>query len=181
MLIDTMDRIMHKKIEAVRLFILDVDGVLTDGRIIMDDNGREIKQFDVRDGHGLKLLMRYGIGVVLLTGRKSAVVEHRARDLGIEEVHQGIWNKVEVSESILQNRDLRYDQVAFVGDDIVDIPLLRRVGFSVAVADAADEVKRIVDFVTQKKGGRGAVREICEIILLAQDKWADVAARYELY
>jgi len=172
---------MHKKIEAVRLFILDVDGVLTDGRIIMDDNGREIKQFDVRDGHGLKLLMRYGIGVVLLTGRKSAVVEHRARDLGIEEVHQGIWNKVEVSESILQNRDLRYDQVAFVGDDIVDIPLLRRVGFSVAVADAADEVKRIVDFVTQKKGGRGAVREICEIILLAQDKWADVAARYELY
>ena len=181
MLIDTMDRIMHKKIEAVRLFILDVDGVLTDGRIIMDDNGREIKQFDVRDGHGLKLLMRYGIGVVLLTGRKSAVVEHRARDLGIEEVHQGIWNKVEVSESILQNRDLRYDQVAFVGDDIVDIPLLRRVGFSVAVADAAEEVKRIVDFVTQKKGGRGAVREICEIILLAQDKWADVAARYELY
>jgi 3-deoxy-D-manno-octulosonate 8-phosphate phosphatase (KDO 8-P phosphatase) len=176
-----MDRIMHKKIEAVRLFILDVDGVLTDGRIIMDDNGREIKQFDVRDGHGLKLLMRYGIGVVLLTGRKSAVVEHRARDLGIEEVHQGIWNKVEVSESILQNRDLRYDQVAFVGDDIVDIPLLRRVGFSVAVADAAEEVKRIVDFVTQKKGGRGAVREICEIILLAQDKWADVAARYELY
>jgi len=172
---------MHKKIEAVRLFILDVDGVLTDGRIIMDDNGREIKQFDVRDGHGLKLLMRYGIGVVLLTGRKSAVVEHRARDLGIEEVHQGIWNKVEVSESILQNRDLRYDQVAFVGDDIVDIPLLRRVGFSVAVADAAEEVKRIVDFVTQKKGGRGAVREICEIILLAQDKWADVAARYELY
>ena len=181
MLIDTMDKIMHKKIEAVRLFILDVDGVLTDGRIITDDNGREIKQFDVRDGHGLKLLMRYGIGVVLLTGRKSAVVEHRARDLGIEEVHQGIWNKVEVSESILQNRDLRYDQVAFVGDDIVDIPLLRRVGFSVAVADAAEEVKRIVDFVTQKKGGRGAVREICEIILLAQDKWADVAARYELY
>jgi 3-deoxy-D-manno-octulosonate 8-phosphate phosphatase (KDO 8-P phosphatase) len=176
-----MDRIMQKKIEAVRLLILDVDGVLTDGRIIMDDNGREIKHFDVRDGHGLKLLMRYGIGVVLLTGRKSAVVEHRARDLGIEEVHQGIWNKVEVSEVILQNRDLRYDQAAFVGDDIVDIPLLRRVGFSVAVADAAEQVKRIVDFVTQKKGGRGAVREICEIILLAQDKWADVAARYELY
>jgi 3-deoxy-D-manno-octulosonate 8-phosphate phosphatase (KDO 8-P phosphatase) len=181
MLIDSMDRIMQKKIEAVRLLILDVDGVLTDGRIIMDDNGREIKHFDVRDGHGLKLLMRYGIGVVLLTGRKSAVVEHRARDLGIEEVHQGIWNKVEVSEVILQNRDLRYDQAAFVGDDIVDIPLLRRVGFSVAVADAAEQVKRIVDFVTQKKGGRGAVREICEIILLAQDKWADVAARYELY
>ena len=181
MSIDATDKIIHEKVEAVRLLILDVDGVLTDGRIIMDDNGREIKQFDVRDGHGLKLLIRYGIGVVLLTGRKSAVVEHRARELGIEEVHQGIWNKVEVSESILHNRDLRYDQVAFMGDDIVDIPLLRKVGFSVAVADAVEEVKHIVDYVTQKKGGRGAVREVCEIILLAQDKWADVASRYELY
>ena len=172
---------MQEKIEAVRLLILDVDGVMTDGRIIMDDNGREIKQFDVRDGHGLKLLIRYGIGIVLLTGRKSAVVEHRARDLGIEEVYQGIWNKVEASEAILQKRNLRYDQVAFVGDDIVDIPLLRKVGFSVAVADAAEEVKRVVDYVTQKKGGRGAVREVCKIILLAQDKWAEVAAGYELY
>ncbi|MBN1613703.1 MAG: HAD hydrolase family protein [Deltaproteobacteria bacterium] len=177
-----MDNVLfQKKIEAIRLFILDVDGVLTDGRIIMDDDGREIKHFDVRDGHGLKLLKRYGIEAVILSGRKSAVVEHRARDLGIEEVHQGIWNKVEVSESILKNRNLQYDQIAFMGDDIVDIPLLRRVGFSVAVADAAEEVKRIVDYVTQKKGGRGAVREVCEVILLAQDKWADVAARYELY
>ena len=178
---DSINRMMQEKIEAVRLLILDVDGVMTDGRIIMDDNGREIKQFDVRDGHGLKLLIRYGIGIVLLTGRKSAVVEHRARDLGIEEVYQGIWNKVEASEAILQKRNLRYDQVAFVGDDIVDIPLLRKVGFSVAVADAAEEVKRVVDYVTQKKGGRGAVREVCKIILLAQDKWAEVAAGYELY
>jgi 3-deoxy-D-manno-octulosonate 8-phosphate phosphatase (KDO 8-P phosphatase) len=176
-----MNSMVQKKIEAIRLLILDVDGVLTDGRIIMDSNGREIKHFDVRDGHGLKLLMRYGIEVVILTGRKSAVVDYRARDLGIEEVHQGIWNKVEVSEAILRNRNLQYDQVAFVGDDIVDIPLLRRVGFAVAVADAADEVKRVVDYITQKKGGRGAVREVCEVILLAQDKWADLAARYELY
>ena len=114
------------------VFILDVDGVLTAGRIIMDDDGREIKHFDVRDGHGIKILMRFDIDVVLLTGRKSSVVEHRARDLGIREVHQQIWDKVAAFEGILERRGLTADQVAFMGDDVVDIPLQRRVGFSAA-------------------------------------------------
>jgi 3-deoxy-D-manno-octulosonate 8-phosphate phosphatase (KDO 8-P phosphatase) len=174
-----MDEQLVRKIIPVRLLILDVDGVLTDGRIIMDDTGREIKHFDVKDGHGLKILMRYGIAVVLLTGRRSTVVEHRARDLGIDEVHQGIFNKLELLNGILEKRNLKSSNVAFVGDDVVDIPLLKRVGFSVAVADASEDVKGAADYVTTSKGGRGAVREVCEIILKGQDKWDDVARRYE--
>ncbi len=166
------------RIRLIRLLILDVDGVMTDGRIIMDYAGREIKNFDVKDGHGIKVLMRYGIDVVLVTGRRSTVVEHRARDLGISEVHQGVTNKLEIADTILRNRSLNYEHIAFVGDDIVDISLLRRVGFSAAVADAAEDVKKCADYVTVRKGGRGAVREVCEVILKAKGEWTDVAKKY---
>ena len=176
-----VDEFLNAKIRAVNLLVLDVDGVMTDGKIIIDDNGREIKNFDVKDGHGLKILMKYDIDVVLLTGRRSAVVEHRARDLGIREVHQGILNKLEVFEEIVQKRSLRIENIAFIGDDIVDIPLLKKVGFSVAVADAAEDVKKSVDYVTKKRGGDGAVREVCELILEAQGKWVDVAKRYKFF
>lgn len=169
----------QEKLAKVKLLILDVDGVLTDGRIIMDDDGREIKHFDVRDGHGIKILMRFDIDVVLLTGRKSSVVEHRARDLGIREVHQQIWDKVAAFEGILERRGLMADQVAFMGDDVVDIPLQRRVGFSAAPADADEMVRRSVDFVTSRPGGRGAVREVCERILRGRGFWDEVARRYE--
>lgn len=175
-----MDDTVMEKIRQVRLLILDVDGVLTDGRIIMDDSGRETKHFDVRDGHGIKLLMRYGIDVLLLTGRSSHVVEHRARDLGITEVRQGIWNKAEVLEDILKKRGLSAGQVACMGDDVVDVPLLRRVGFAATVADAPEYVKIAVHYVTEKKGGRGAVREVCDLILRTQGKWEDVVGKYEL-
>lgn len=168
-----------QKIRKVKLLILDVDGVLTDGRIVVDDAGLESKAFDVKDGHGLKMVMRFGIDVVLLTGRRSRVVEHRAADLGITEVHQGILNKVEAFAEILNRRNMTPEETACVGDDVVDIPLLRRAGFSVAVADAVPEVRRVVDHVTQQRGGWGAVREVCELILKAQNRWTDVAARYE--
>ena len=167
------------KIRKVRLLVLDVDGVMTDGRIIVDDAGLETKQFDVRDGHGLKMLMRYGIDVVLLTGRRSRVVEHRAADLGITEVHQGARNKAEVFAEILKRRDVTPEETACIGDDFPDIPILRRAGFSVAVADAVPEARQIADYVTVLKGGRGAVREICEVILKAKNHWPDVAKRYE--
>jgi 3-deoxy-D-manno-octulosonate 8-phosphate phosphatase (KDO 8-P phosphatase) len=168
-----------ERLKMIRLLILDVDGVLTDGRIIMDDNGCESKHFNVRDGHGLKVLMRYDVDVVLLTGRTSSVVTHRADDLGIKEVHQGIWNKVEAFEGIIARRGLIPEQVAYVGDDIVDIPLLKRVGFAASVADGCAEARQSVHYVAENGGGRGAVREICELILKAQGKWPDVAARYE--
>ncbi len=168
-----------QKIRRVKLLILDVDGVMTDGRIIIDDAGLESKQFDVRDGHGLKMLMRCGVGVVLLTGRRSRVVEHRAADLGITEVYQGVWNKAEAFAGILESSRLSREETAYVGDDVVDIPLLKQVGFSVAVADAVPEARNIADYVTKNTGGRGAVREVCEIILKAQGRWAEVAERYE--
>ena len=176
---EVLDERLISKIRLIRLMVLDVDGVMTDGRIIMDHAGSEIKNFDVKDGHGIKVLMKYGIDVILVTGRRSAVVEHRAKDLGIGEVHQGVKNKLEISEAILRNRSLNYEHIAFVGDDIVDIPLLKRVGFSVAVADAVEDVKKCADYVTVRRGGRGAVREVCELILQAKGEWIDVAKRYE--
>ncbi len=179
MLNKVLDEKLIEKMKTIRLLVLDVDGVMTDGKIIMNDMGREIKNFDVKDGHGIKILMRCGIDVILLTGRRSAVVEHRAKDIGIEEVYQGIYNKLEKFEEILQNKSFNYENIAFVGDDIVDIPLLKRVGFSVAVADAIEDVKKCVDYITKKAGGDGAVREVCELILQAQGKWIDVAKRYE--
>lgn len=176
---EVTDERLLGRIRGIKLLILDVDGVMTDGRIIIDDAGLESKQFDVRDGHGLKILMRCGIDVVLLTGRKSRVVDHRAADLGITEVHQGVWNKPEVFDEILKGRKLAPEQTAYVGDDVVDIPLIKRVGFGVAVADACLEAIKAADYVTDHPGGRGAVREVCEVILKAQDRWGEVAARYE--
>lgn len=167
-----------QKLKSIKLLILDVDGVLTDGKVIYTDSGEEIKRFDAQDGHGLKLLMRSGVGVVLLTGRKSKAVLHRARDLGIEDVYQKALNKIEVYESILMNKGLTDKDVGFVGDDLVDIPVLRKVGFSAAVPDAVPEVKEIVDYITTNKGGEGAVREICELLLKAQDTWATVTEKY---
>jgi 3-deoxy-D-manno-octulosonate 8-phosphate phosphatase (KDO 8-P phosphatase) len=174
-----MKKSLKDKLRKIKMLILDVDGVMTDGRIIMDDKGREIKNFDVRDGHGIKLLQRYGINVAILTGRKSKVVEYRANDLEIGEIHQKAFNKEKVLEKILQKHKLPAKAVAYVGDDIVDIPVLRRVGFSATVADAMEIVKKSANYVTKNRGGRGAVREICEMILQAQDIWPKVAERYE--
>jgi 3-deoxy-D-manno-octulosonate 8-phosphate phosphatase (KDO 8-P phosphatase) len=167
------------KLKGIKILMLDVDGVMTDGRIIMDSDGREMKNFDVRDGHGLKMIQRYGIEIVILTGRTSQVVEHRARDLGITEVYQGALNKKEVFQQILNKHHIGPEVVAYMGDDIVDIPVLKQVGFSASVADALEIVKQCVDCITVQPGGRGAVREICELILQAQGNWPELAARYE--
>jgi 3-deoxy-D-manno-octulosonate 8-phosphate phosphatase (KDO 8-P phosphatase) len=174
-----MKRNIQEKIRKIKILILDVDGVMTDGRIIMDDDGRQMKNFDVRDGHGLKMIQRYGIKVILLTGRTSDVVTHRAHDLGIKEVYQGSLNKKEVFEKIIHKHKIPEDAFAYLGDDIIDIPVLRRVGFSAAVANAVSVVKKSVDFVTNNPGGRGAVREICDLILQGQGKWPEIASKYE--
>ena len=174
-----MKKHLREKLEKIKMLILDVDGVMTDGKIIMDSEGRELKNFNVRDGHGLVMIQRYGIQVAILTGRNSDVVEHRARDLNIKEVYQGALNKKAVFEQILKKNNLLPVNTAFMGDDIVDIPVLKQVGFSVAVADAADVVKKCVNYVTKNNGGQGAVREICELILEAQEKWPLIAEKYE--
>jgi 3-deoxy-D-manno-octulosonate 8-phosphate phosphatase (KDO 8-P phosphatase) len=177
--IGKMEKNIKEELKKIKLLILDVDGVMTDGRIIMDSEGHEIKNFDVRDGHGIKLLQRYGIKVAILTGRQSKVVEYRAKDLEIKDVYQKVFNKKEVFEKILMKHKLSADEVAYMGDDIVDIPVLKRVGFSAAVADAVDVVKKSVDYITKNTGGHGAVREVCEMILQAQGKWQEIAAKYE--
>jgi len=161
------------------MLVLDVDGVMTDGGIIMDNEGREMKKFNVRDGHGLVMIQRYGLQVAILTGRTSRVVEYRARDLKITEVYQGALNKKEVFTQILTKSNLTPDAIAYMGDDLVDIPVLKMVGFSATVADGVDLVKKTVDYVTKCKGGQGAVREVCEMLLMAQGYWSQVAERYE--
>jgi 3-deoxy-D-manno-octulosonate 8-phosphate phosphatase (KDO 8-P phosphatase) len=169
---------IRRKAQRIKLLLLDVDGVLTDGRIVVDNEGEEMKYFDARDGHGIRLLARAGIEVGLLTGRSSRVVTHRARDLGIRIVYQKVFNKVDVYQKIKRRKRLTDREVAYVGDDIVDLPVLRRVGLSIAVRDAWEGLKNKVDYVTEQKGGQGAVREVVEILLHAQGKWGEVTKIY---
>lgn len=167
-----------KKILPVKLLILDVDGVMTDGSIIYDSVGREIKVFNVRDGHGIKMLKRGGVVCALITSRTSQVVKRRAEELDIGLVYQGALKKLRAYEDILKKTGFLPQETAFVGDDLVDLPVLRRVGFSVAVADGVDEVKGAADYVTRNPGGKGAIREVVEIILKVKGKWPAVTERY---
>jgi 3-deoxy-D-manno-octulosonate 8-phosphate phosphatase (KDO 8-P phosphatase) len=161
-----------------RLLMMDVDGVLTDGRILQDSHGHELKVFDVKDGHGIVMAHRAKLRTALISGRESETITRRAQELGIELVFQKIWNKLEVYEKILMDTTLTHDEVAYIGDDLVDLPLLRRVGFAVAVADAVDEVKAASHLITQRPGGQGAVREVIELILRAQGHWDTLLERY---
>lgn len=157
---------------------MDVDGVLTDGRIIQDSQGHELKIFDVKDGHGIVMAHRAELKTALISGRESETITRRAQELGIEIVFQKIWNKLEVYEKILGDTHLDHGEVAYIGDDLIDIPLLRRVGLAVAVADAVDEVKAHAHLITQRAGGQGAVREVIELILRAQGVWDALLERY---
>lgn len=169
---------MRERVEKIRLLLLDVDGVMTDGRIIYDDRGGETKAFDVKDGHGLKLLQRAGIRVGIITGRQSAVVDRRAAELGIDLVYQGAKDKLVPFAEILEKTGLHDEEVAYVGDDYPDLPILRRVGFAVTVADAVEDLKAHVHYVTRQGGGRGAVREICDLLLKESGRWEMVTDRY---
>lgn len=169
---------MEVKTKAIKLLLLDVDGVLTDGRITYDNQGNELKSFDVKDGHGLKLLQRAGIEVGIITGRKSDLVARRAVELGIDILYQGALRKLDPYLEILEKLGLDDEQVAYVGDDLIDLPVLRRVGFSATVSDAHPEMFPLVDYVCQRGGGRGAVREVCDLLLKGCGHWEQVTTRY---
>ncbi|MDW7644613.1 MAG: HAD-IIIA family hydrolase [Desulfuromonadales bacterium] len=169
---------MKDRLAKIRLLLLDVDGILTDGRIIYDHDGVESKMFDVKDGHGLKLIQRAGIRVGIITGRSSEVVALRARELGIDIVYQGAKEKMVPYREILEKLGLEDDEVAYMGDDLVDLPVLSRVGFSATVADAVEDIKPYVHYVAQKKGGRSAVREVCDLLLKESGRWPEVTRRY---
>jgi 3-deoxy-D-manno-octulosonate 8-phosphate phosphatase (KDO 8-P phosphatase) len=169
---------MAVDLNRIKLLLLDVDGVMTDGRIIYLNDGGEAKAFDVKDGHGLKLIQRAGIQVGIITGRKSDIVARRAAELGIELVYQGAKDKMQPFVEILEKLGLEPSEVAYVGDDLVDLPVMRLVGFSATVADASDDVKPYVDLVTSRPGGRGAVREVCDFLLKQSSLWMSVTSRY---
>lgn len=169
---------MRERLRRIRLLLLDVDGVLTDGRIIYDAQGIETKAFDVKDGHGLKLLQRSGVQVGIITGRQSEVVNIRARELGIDIVYQGAKDKLVPFEEILQKLQLTADEVAYMGDDLPDLPVLRRAGWAVAPHDAVGEIKPYVHYVTSRPGGRGAVREVCDLLLQENGCWPELTSRY---
>lgn len=163
----------------IALLLLDVDGVLTDGAILLDADGRETKRFHVRDGLGIKAAQRCGIRVGLLTARSSAATAHRAAELGIEIVHQGAGDKLAMFEKICQRLNLGPAAVAYMGDDLADLAVMRRVGYALAPADAADEIRQTARYVTERAGGRGAVREAIEHLLRASGRWAEVVASYD--
>jgi 3-deoxy-D-manno-octulosonate 8-phosphate phosphatase (KDO 8-P phosphatase) len=172
-----MADVFAERFARIRLLLLDVDGVLTDGRIVYTDAGQEIKAFHVRDGSGLKFWQRGGGRVAILSGRSSSAVGRRGVELGIDPVVQGADEKLPALRRILSETGLRADQVCAVGDDLPDLPVLTRCGLAAAVADAAPEVRAVAHFVTTAPGGRGAVREVVEWLMRAQGTWDPVVAR----
>jgi 3-deoxy-D-manno-octulosonate 8-phosphate phosphatase (KDO 8-P phosphatase) len=169
---------VRKKAEKIKLLLLDVDGVLTDGGIIIDNRGVETKRFNVHDGQGIALLIRSGIKVGFITSRRSNIVSRRAQELGVKLIYQGVQHKTDAYNAIQLKTGLTDERIAYVGDDFADLPLLRRVGLAVAVRDAESEIKPAVDYVTGAKGGHGAVREISELLLKAQCAWKKAIGAY---
>lgn len=168
-------RTLKRKAAKIKLLLLDVDGVMTDGSIILDNKGNELKRFHVRDGHGIKMLQKVGITVGIITGRRSKVVEVRAKELGITEVYQKIFKKSAIYEKLLKKYKCKDENVAFMGDDIVDQELLKRAGLSAAPCDAEEAAKKFADMITKRAGGRGAVRELTDLILEATGLWKKVS------
>ena len=163
---------------GIDILVLDVDGVLTDGRIVYTDRGEELKAFHVRDGSGLRLWTTLGKKAGIITGRRSAIVERRAAELGIAFVTQGADDKKAALVQMLMAANVTAERTCVIGDDIIDIPMLRTCGLAVAVADACREAQEDADFVTAARGGCGAVREVIELILRAQGSWQEIVARY---
>ena len=165
------DSALSEKLKQIQLLLLDVDGVLTDGDIIYSEDGSEIKIFNVKDGLGLNLAINAGITVGIVTGRKSKALYHRCRDLGIQLIFDGVRNKAELLPKITDQTGVDPHHIAFVGDDLPDLALMRLVGLSIAVADAPKIVREASDWVTSAKGGHGAVREVCEALLESKGIW----------
>ncbi len=165
-------------LKTVKMLLLDVDGVLTRGDIIYDDSGRENKAFNVKDGLGIRLLAQAGIDIGIVTARRSKALTVRCRDLGIERIYDGVSNKGAVLDLILSENRVKAKDIAFIGDDLPDLSLMRRIGVPIATADAHETVRAMCRMTTTAKGGSGAVREVCERILKSQGLWEDILKCY---
>jgi len=172
-----VDEILQRA-ARIRLVVFDVDGVLTDGSLFLGDGGEEYKAFHSRDGHGMKMLQEAGVELAVITGRTSRVVEHRMASLGIEHVFQGQQDKLPAFEALVARLGLAPAECAYVGDDVVDLPVMRRVGLAIAVQDAHPLVVRHAHWQTPSPGGRGAARDVCELILEARGELERMLARY---
>lgn len=168
-----------ERARAARMLVFDIDGVLTDGSLFFGDDGQEYKAFNSRDGHGIKMLRASGVEVGIITGRTSQVVLHRARNLGVTHIFQGAEDKLEAFHALLRDMALAPAQIAYMGDDIVDLPVLKRCGLAFTVPDAPPEVIAHCHHVTRAAAGRGAGREACELIMRAQGAWAAQLALYD--
>lgn len=166
------------KLDAVKLLALDVDGVLTDGGLTIHGDGSETKKFSVLDGHGIRLWQRAGLQVAFLSGRASEPTNKRAGQLQVDYCLTDCYDKLPKLQEVLKKANLEYENVAYIGDDLPDLPVIRAVGFGVAVANAVDEVKQYADYVTTQPGGDGAVREVIEYILKKTGRWEQLLARY---
>jgi 3-deoxy-D-manno-octulosonate 8-phosphate phosphatase (KDO 8-P phosphatase) len=177
---DSISDDIKNKAKNIKLVIFDVDGVLTDGSLYFDNQGQEVKAFNSKDGHGMRLLLENGVEVAFITGRNSELLLHRAKNLQIkpEFIYQGYRDKLPAFLDLLNKTGLNKEHIAYIGDDVMDLPIMSQIGFSVAVADANWFVKQHTDWQTSLGGGRGAVRELCELILDAQGK---LDALYEAY
>ncbi|MBU1075936.1 MAG: HAD hydrolase family protein [Spirochaetes bacterium] len=170
--------LLKNKLKKIKLILLDVDGVLTDGGLYFDNKGMEYKRFNVADGSGIKMALYTGIQFAIVTGRRSKIVQNRAKELGIKKVYQGILKKVALFNRLKKDFKVSADQIAYIADDVIDLQLLRLVGVKVAVKNACKEIKKISDIMTSRKGGEGAVREFIEYLLKGNNLWEKAMKRY---
>ena len=175
---DMMTPALLARAQAIRLVAFDVDGVMTDGTLFLADDGQEFKGFNSLDGHGLKMLKSSGVELAIITGRSSRVVEHRAKNLGIEIVHQGAHDKLTVYEALCRDVGIDCEATAYMGDDVVDLPVMRRAGLAITVPAAPELVKAYSHYTTTREAGHGAVREACEFLMRAQGTLDAVLAPY---
>jgi len=174
-----MEEYLVQKAKKIKLLLLDVDGVLTDGRIIYDSKGRDSKFFDVHDGLGVYLLKKAGIPTVLITAKGSRAINPRARDMRVDRIYADVSSKSRVLDKITKIYKVTSEEICFMGDDLVDLGIMEKIGFPVAVFNACSEIKNLAHYITQREGGRGAVREIAELILKSQGKWQEIIESYQ--
>lgn len=173
-----MAEIKKADLKQIKLLAMDVDGVLTDGKITVGSDGTEFKTFNLLDGHGIKMWRRAGLKAALISGRQSAVTKQRAEEMEIDFLYQPCRQKLDCFKKLLSDSQLEAKNIAYIGDDVLDIPLIRRAGFGVAVANAVDELKSEAVYITSRPGGQGAVREVIEYILKNTGKWDELMERY---
>jgi len=173
-----MEDSLTSRARSVKLIVFDVDGVLTDGKITYSSSGEEMKSFHVRDGHAIKMAARAGLETALITGRSSRIVQIRAKELGIDHVYQGVKDKLPVLQDVMSSLELEPGEIAYLGDDVVDLPVILHAGLGCAVADAAFEVRERARMVLKSRGGEGAARELIIFILKAQGLWDGLMERY---